>query len=202
MFDWLQHLDMEQMISAIGYVGVLSIIFLETGVFLGFFLPGDSLLFIAGMLAAKGVFDLAILVPALIVVAFLGYALGYWFGDKLGHWLLARKDGLFFKRRYLTEAHKFYEKHGGKALMLGRLVPIARTFVPIVAGMAGMPKGRYTFYNIFGAIFWCGGVTCLGYLLGGLIPNASDYILPVVVLIVLVSILPGIFHFVGKRFSK
>ena len=163
MYEFIQHFDFAHWVETIGYVGILLIIFVESGLFVGFFLPGDSLLFIAGMLAEKGIFDITILVPAMIVTAIAGYMLGFWFGDKLGHWLLKRKDSLFFKKRYLTQAHAFYEKHGGKALVLGRLVPIVRTFAPIVAGMADMPYRRYFFYNVLGALVWCGGVTLLGF---------------------------------------
>lgn len=199
MFDWIHHFDMAHWIATIGYVGLIAIVFLETGVFFGFFLPGDSLLFIAGVLASKGVFNIGILVTTLTITAILGYAVGYWFGNKLGHWLLARNDSIWFRKRYLEQARDFYKKHGGKALILGRLVPIVRTFAPVVAGMAEMPYGRYMFFNICGAIVWAFGVTMLGYLLGGIFPNAGKFILPIAIAIILISVLPGFIHYIRQR---
>lgn len=193
------HFDITKWVQALGYVGILLIIFLETGVFLGFFLPGDSLLFAAGLLASQNIFNVWILIPLMIVTACAGYFLAYWFGEKLGKWLLNRKDSFLFKKKYLIQARKFYDKHGGKALILGRLVPILRTFVPIVAGMAKMRYRSYVLFNIAGAFVWAGGVTLLGYYLGGLIPGASKYILPIAVCIIIISILPAIWHYVRNK---
>ncbi len=200
MLDFLHHIDVVQLTKTTGYIGLTLIILCETGLFLGFFLPGDSLLFAAGLLASQQIFNIFILLPLLIVAAIVGYAIAYWFGDKIGHWLLKREDGLWFKKRYLTEAHAFYEKHGGKALIIGRLVPIVRTFLPIVAGMAEMTHRRYTFFNIIGALVWCGGVTLLGYFLGASIPNVESYILPMVLVIVFISILPAVIHLLKMRY--
>ncbi len=194
------HIDIIQWVSTIGYVGILFIIFAETGLFVGFFLPGDSLLFAAGLLASKNVFNPWFLIPAVIVTAIVGYAVGYWFGRKLGLWLYRREDSLWFKKRYLLQAEQFYNKHGGKALILGRLVPIVRTFVPIVAGMVKMPYRRYLMFNVVGALIWAGGITVLGYYFGNLIPNASRYILLVVLGIIFLSVLPGVWHVVRERF--
>jgi membrane-associated protein len=113
MLDFLHHVDIVQLTRAAGYIGLAVIIFCETGLFLGFFLPGDSLLFAAGLLASQKIFNIFLLTPLLIVSAIIGYAIAYWFGDKIGHWLLKRPDSFWFKRRYLIEAHEFYEKHGG-----------------------------------------------------------------------------------------
>jgi len=180
-------------------LGLLLIVFAETGFFFGFFLPGDSLVFAAGLLASKHIFNIWILVPALIVVAILGYTVGYWFGDKLGYWLMQRKDSLFFKKRYIHQAHEFYIKHGGKALIIGRLIPVVRTFVPIVAGMADMKYRSYLKFNVLGALVWGGGVTLAGYYVGALIPSAGHYILPVVIAIVILSVLPGLVHLYKRR---
>ena len=195
----LQYLDIPQWVAALGYFGLFFIIFIETGLFFGFFLPGDSLVVTAGFLASQGVLNIWILVPLFVITAILGYALAYWFGKALGSWMLQRKDGWLFKRRYLEEARIFYDKHGPLALVVGRLIPIIRTFVPIAAGLAGMPYRRYMFWNIVGAILW-GGVLCLfGYVMGILIPNAKHYILPCVVAIVGLSLIPAIWHIFRKK---
>jgi membrane-associated protein len=202
MLDFLHHIDVIQLTRTAGYVGLALIILCETGFFLGFFLPGDSLLFTAGLLAFQGLFNIFILIPLLIAAAIIGYAVAYWFGDKIGHWLLKRPDSLWFKRRYLIEAHAFYERHGGKALILGRLVPIVRTFLPIIAGMAEMSHRRYLFYNIVGALVWAGGVTLAGYYLGSVIPNIDRYILPVVLAVIVISLLPPCIHLLRIKYCS
>ncbi len=192
------HIDIAYWVSTIGYLGIFLVILFETGVFFGFFLPGDSLLFTAGLLASQKVFNIAFLVPSLVVIAILGYTFAYWFGKKMGHWLLRRKDSIWFKKSYYDQAEKFYGKHGGKALILGRLMPIVRTFVPIVAGVVQMPYRRYVMFNVAGALIWCAGITLMGYYLGNLVPNASRYVFLIVLLIVFASISPAIWH-VCKR---
>jgi membrane-associated protein len=199
MLDLIKHFDIASWVTTIGYVGLLLIVLIETGFFFGFFLPGDSLMFTAGLLASKGIFSIWILTPAIIVMAIIGYTIGYWFGDRLGGWLLKRKESFLFKKRYIETANEFYDKHGGKALVIGRLVPIVRTFVPIVAGMATMPYRRYFTYNVLGSLMWGGGITLLGYSLGAMVPNAGHYVLPAVIVIVILSVLPGVIHFLKQR---
>jgi membrane-associated protein len=199
MFDILTHLDMTESISAIGYLGLVLIVFIETGAFFGFFLPGDSLLFVSGVLAAQGVFDIKILIPLMALTAFLGYCVGYWFGARLGDWLLRRRESFWFRKRYLERARNFYDRHGGKTLLFGRLVPIVRTFIPIVAGMAKMPLRKYLIFNAIGALLWAFALPILGYSLGEVIPDAGKYVLPVVVLVIIISILPGIFEYIRDR---
>ncbi len=194
----LQYFDISQWVATLGYVGLFFIIFVETGLFFGFFLPGDSLVVASGFLASQGVLNIWILVPLFVVTAFLGYALAYWFGKALGGWMLKRKDGVLFKRRYLEEARVFYTKHGPLALVVGRLIPIIRTFVPVAAGLARMPYRRYMFWNLVGAVLW-GGVLCVfGYVLGLVIPNAKHYILPFVVVIIGLSLIPAIWHILRR----
>lgn len=202
MLDFLPHIDVVQLTRTAGYIGLTAIILCETGLFLGFFLPGDSLLFAAGLLASQQIFNLWILTPLLIAAAIAGYAVAYWLGDQLGHWLLKRPDSFWFKRRYLIESHQFYEKHGGKALIIGRLIPVVRTFLPIVAGMAEMSLHRYTLYNILGAVIWCGGVTIAGYYLGTIIPNIDTYLLPIIIAIILISLLPAVIHGLRLRYCS
>ncbi len=194
MLNFLHNIDIMQLTKTAGTIGLVAIIFCETGIFLGCFLPGDSLLFTAGLLAAQGVFHIWLLTPLLIAAAFLGYAIAYWLGEKIGHWLMKRPDRFWFKKAYLTQTHEFYGKHGGKAMILGRFVPIVRTFLPIIAGLADMPIRRYMLYNLIGAVIWAGGVVLLGYYLGSLIPNAEHYILPMVLIIIVLSILPPAIH--------
>jgi membrane-associated protein len=188
------HPDMLQLAQTVGYIGITAIIFAETGLFFGFFFPGDSLLFTAGLLAAQHVFNIFILLPLLLLAAILGYVLAYWIGLKFGIWLSTCKDNLFYKKRYLTEAKEFYEHHGGKALILGRLLPIIRTFVPIVAGMTVLSQRSYTYYNIIGALIWVGGMLMLGFTIGQAFPNAYHYIYPLVFLVIVISLLPTLWH--------
>lgn len=202
MLQQLLHFNLAEWVTTVGYIGILLVIFCETGLFIGCFFPGDSLLFTAGMLATRGVFNLYILIPCVIVAAILGYALGYFFGDKLGHWLMERKDGFFFKKKYIQQAHDFYEKHGAQAMILCRLVPIVRTFCPIVAGMGEMKFKRYMLYNVIGAILWVFALTLLGYFIGNLFPNAKHFLLPIVLIIIAISVLPGLFHFLKERKSR
>jgi membrane-associated protein len=191
--------ELTHWIIAFGYFGVVAIIFAGPGLFIGFVLPGDSVLFTAGLLASQKIFHMSILLPSVILAAFVGYQVGYWFGARMGGWLLKHPDRWYFKRRYINDARTFYEKHGGKALLIARLIPVVRTFVPIVAGMASMKKGPYLIYNFLGSVIWAGGVTTLGYYLGRSIPNAQHYILPIVLGIVVLSLLPGLLHFRKKK---
>jgi membrane-associated protein len=190
----LQHLDINAWVAYIGFTGLLLVIFVETGLFVGFFLPGDSLVIASGFLAASGLFNIWVLVPSLITAAILGYAFSYWFGKILGSWLLRRREGLFFKRRHIAEAAEFYERHGGMALVLGRFIPIVRTFVPIVAGMAKMSYARYMFFNVLGAFLWGGLLCIIGYALGRYLPNGERYFFPIVLFVVAVSLLPLAWH--------
>lgn len=192
-------LDISHWLQIMGYAGIIGIIFAETGLFFGFFLPGDSLLFSAGLLASQQVFRISVLVPAIILSAIVGYQVAYWFGNKLGQWLLRRPDSLWFKRRHLYQAKSFYDQHGGKALIIGRLLPIVRTFVPIVAGMVALSWQRYLCLNVVGALVWAGGVTLSGYYLGRTLPNAERYLLPLVLLILVASIAPVIWRYLRSR---
>ncbi len=192
-------LDMVEIIKAIGYVGLFGIVFAETGLFLGFFFPGDSLLFVAGILAAQGFFSLPLLLVGLFVAAFAGNLVGYWFGGYVGPKIFSREDSLLFKKSHLIKAQKFYDRHGPKMIVLARFVPIVRTFAPIVAGVAKMHYGTFMLYNLVGALLWSVGLTTLAYYLGGLVENIDKYLLPIVLLIIFLSILPGIFEYWRDR---
>jgi len=198
----LQHFDLKAMLIAGGYLLLFLIVFAENGLFLGFFLPGDSLLFTAGFLASpaamqvagKQVFELPVLLPLLLVAGIAGVSGGYWFGQFFGRRLFQRDDSVWFHRKHLDSAHDFYEKHGGKAIILARFLPVVRTFVPIVAGMALMTYPKFLLYNVIGGVGWVLGMTIGGYFLGSLIPDPDRYLLPIIVLIIAISITPTALH--------
>ncbi len=198
----LHGFDLAHWVTTLGYFGVLLIIFLETGLFFGFFLPGDSLLFTAGFLASQKIFNIWYLIPAMMVTAILGYQVGYWFGKRLGGWLMGRKESFWFKHKHIETAKSFYDSHGRKAVVLGRLLPIVRTFVPIVAGMVHMDSRRYLILNILGALLWAGGVTLLGFTLGKTVPQASHYIIPVIFIIIFLSLTPALWRYFYNRVIK
>ncbi len=199
LFDTAQLMET---LKVIGYGGIGAIVFAESGLFFGFFLPGDSLLFAAGILASSGVFSLSALLVIVILAAIVGDSVGYFFGRCVGRKLLKKKNSFFFKRKYLLEAEVFYEKHGPKAIVLGRFIPIVRTFVPIVAGVALMKYGTFLKYNILGGFIWGGGVICLGYLLGTRIPAVEHYLLPIIVIIITVSFLPLLYELLSAQKKK
>ena len=178
---------------------ICGIVFVETGFFVGFFLPGDSLLITAGILAAGDYLPLRWLLLPVMLCAIVGDQIGYWIGRSAGAALYKRKDSLFFRRSHLERAHDFYEKYGGRAVVLARFVPIVRTFCPPVAGAARMPYTRYVLYDIFGGIFWVGTMILAGFTLGRSIPNIGKYIHYVIAVVVLVSILPAVIGILRSR---
>ena len=197
MLDSLLHPEsLSAIITSLGILGLIFIVFAESGLFFGFFLPGDSLLFTAGLLASQGVFSIQLLLLILPIAAILGDSAGYFTGRHFGNWLLKRPDNLIFKRSYILKAEKFYAMHGGKAIVLARFMPAVRTFVPIVAGLANMPYSSFVFFNVFGGILWTTSLLLLGYFLGQKIPNVDHYLLPIIALIVILSVLPGIIHLI------
>ena len=181
---------------------VCIIVFVETGLFVGFFLPGDSLLVTAGIFSAAGDIPLKWLLAPVMLCAIIGDQLGYWIGRGAGATLYRREDSLFFRRSHLQRAHDFYEKYGGRAVILARFVPIVRTFCPPVAGAARMPYPRYLVYDIFGGIFWVGTMILGGYTLGRSIPNISQRIHYVIVVVVFLSLLPAIIGYFHARGSS
>ena len=192
-------MDVVHFIIGFGYAGITAAVFAETGLLVGFFLPGDSLLFTAGFLASQGVFDIRLLIALCAAAAVFGDGVGYAFGARVGPRIFSREDSLFFHRDHLTRAQRFSERYGPKAIVLARFVPFARTFVPILAGVGRMRYPRFLAYNIVGAGLWAIGVPLLGYTLGRTIPNVDRYLLPIILLIVLLSISPGIIHVLRNR---
>ena len=183
---------LKELIREGGAPFVCLVIFIETGLFVGFFLPGDSLLVSAGVFAAGGVLPLRwILLPG-ILCAIVGDQLGYWIGRSAGSKLYTRKESFFFRRKHLEQAHAFYEKHGGKTVILARFAPIIRTFCPPVTGAAKMPYGTYVLYDIFGGTLWVGSMILGGYFLGRHVPNIEHRIHYVIAVVIFVSILPAI----------
>src|SRR6266481_5752631 len=183
---------LRELIRAGGAPLICTIVFIETGFFVGFFLPGDSLLVTAGILSAGGVIPLKWLLIPVMLCAIVGDQIGYWIGRSAGSALYRREDSFLFRRDHLQRAHDFYEKYGGRAVILARFVPIIRTFCPPVAGAARMPYGRYLVFDIFGGIFWVGTMILGSYSLGHLIPNIAQRIHYVIAVVILLSILPVI----------
>ena len=183
-------LEPKALIMALGTLGVIAIIFLETGAFFGFFFPGDSLLFTAGFLASQGHVSFAALLIGTFLAAVIGDTVGYAFGKKVGPALFSKEDSLIFNKKHIVEAQNFYEKHGRKTIILARFMPIVRTFAPIVAGIGGMQYRTFITFNLIGGFIWTWGMLGLGYGLGALIPNPDKYIIPIVLAIVLISAFP------------
>jgi len=188
------HFDLVQIIQTVGYIGLFAIVFAESGLFFGFFLPGDSLLLTAGLLASQGKLEIAALLIILPIAAILGDNVGYWFGKKTGSHIFNRDEPLLFRRKNLLAAQAFYDRHGGKTIILARFMPFIRTFAPIVAGAVEMPFRRFFTFNVIGGLLWGVGVTLAGYFLGQTIPGIDRYFLVVVGAVILVSALPAVIH--------
>ncbi len=205
-WDHLQNLtDAQAIIRKGGFYLLLVVIFAETGLFFGFFLPGDYLLVLAGILCAAGMVDVPIytLVVSLIVAGVLGNYTGYWFGFRTGPVLFKRNESIFFKKRYVTMAEEFYAKYGGMALVLGRFFPIIRTFAPIFAGVVKVDIKKFTLYNFIGSITWVCTLTLTGFFLGRKYPEEIKFYLKYVVLgLILITSIPLIIAYLRKQLSK
>ncbi len=198
--SFLNH-DLRAFIESIGLFGVYLVVFAESGLLVGFFLPGDSLLFTAGLLASPAFefFNIWALVLGCWFAAIFGDSVGYMFGKKAGKALFKRENSLLFHPENLIKAQNFYEKHGGKAIVLARFMPVIRTFAPIVAGIGTMHYGRFLFFNIMGGTLWVWGMAFLGYFLGSIIPDVDKYILPIVLIIIVASVLPPLLHLYKEK---
>jgi membrane-associated protein len=201
LLDWLHKLrDVRGIIAWGGYVGLTAIIFAETGLLIGFFLPGDSLIVTAGLLAATtGVFNIWLLGALLTVASIIGNTVGYAVGQAAGPRLFKREDSLLFNKKHLYRAHEFYERHGGKTVIIARFMPIVRTFVPVVAGMGQMGYRRYTMFNVVGGIGWIWSMLFIGYFLGRYIPGVDQHIESVIILVIALSLLPGLIGWLKAR---
>jgi membrane-associated protein len=190
---------LEEIIIWGGYIGLVGIVFAETGLLVGFFLPGDSLLVTAGLFAAHGELDILLLNVLLIVAAVAGDATGHWIGAKAGRPLYDRPQSRFFRRDHLLKAKEFYEQHGGITIFIARFIPFVRTFVPVVAGIAEMPYRRFATFNIPGDAVWVVSMTLTGYYLGRLIPGIERHIEYVITIVVFISVLPIIVKYLKHR---
>lgn len=196
----IMHLD--TILPTIGYLGIFLIVFAESGLFFGFFLPGDSLLFTAGFLASQSIFGILPLAIGCFIAAVAGDSVGYFFGHKFGKRLFHKKDSFFFHKDNLMRAEKFYEEHGKKTIILARFMPIIRTFAPIVAGIGSMHYRTFVAYNLIGGFVWSVGLTTAGYFLGKSIPDVDKYLLPIIALIIILSIAPSIYHILKEKENR
>lgn len=185
-------------IIGFGYAALFATVFAESGLFFGFFLPGDSLLFTAGLFAARGDLNIAAVCIGCFVAAVLGDQVGYWFGSRSG----AKK---YIKPEHLQKTEAFYAKYGRATLIIARFTPVVRTFAPILAGVAKMPYGQFLTYNFLGGLLWGVGLPLLGFYLGNVIPDIDKYLLPIIIVIIVLSVLPALFHLkteIKEQFRK
>lgn len=208
-------MDVNHLLESAGVLGGLiaigGIIFAESGLLIGFFLPGDTLLFPAGFFAAQGKLPLAGVIISAFIGSVIGNEIGYVIGKKSGPRIFRKKDGIVFRQEYITKSEAFYEKHGGKTIILARFMPIVRTFAPLVAGVGNMDRKKFTLYNIIGGGLWVISTVLLGYWLGSKIPNIDHYILPAVAVAMLFTFGPTIVHlakderlrtFIGSQWQR
>jgi membrane-associated protein len=194
--------NVPQLIEWGGLFGLIAVIFSETGLMLGFFLPGDSLLVTAGIFAAAGKLNMGFMVPSLILAAICGNALGYFIGSRAGKALYSRPNSLLFRREHLMRTQEFYEKHGGKTVVIAQFLPVLRTFAPVVAGAATMTYRRFATYNVVGAITWIVSMTSIGYFLGRVVPNIEKRINVVVAVVIMLSLLPALISWLRVRLQS
>ena len=195
------HFDLPQMIKSLGYFGVWGIIFAESGLLIGFFLPGDSLLFTAGFVASQNLLNIWVLIIGAFIFAVLGDNVGYLTGNRFGRRLFQKEDSWLFRKKYLVETTNFYQKYGKKTIVLARFVPIVRTFAPIVAGVGAMQYRTFMIYNLIGGFVWTFGITLLGFFLGKSIPaeQVDKYLLPIIGAIIVLSLVPSIVHIIQEN---
>lgn len=195
-------LDPTRLIRDFGYIGIFLIVLLESGVIFGFFLPGDSLLFTAGLLASQGYLNIFGLIAVAVAGAIIGNSIGYYTGRKFGATLFNRKKSFIFSPKRVHEAHAFFEKEGPQSLILARFIPAVRTFVPIVAGVADMRYKKFITFNAIGGTLWGLGIPVLGYTLGNTVPNIDHYLLPITGLVIVLSAIPVAYEYYKARKAK
>ncbi|MDQ3123624.1 MAG: VTT domain-containing protein [bacterium] len=194
--------DIEHIIKAGGVLIVSLIVFAESGLLVGFFLPGDTLLFGAGLAASQGEISLTALIIAVVAAAIIGDNVGYSIGRRTGHRIFKKKDGILFRQEYLEKAEAFYEKHGGKTIIIARFVPIVRTFAPVVAGASKMTRRRFFAFNVVGGILWGAGMPLLGYFVGNRIPGLDKYIEIVILGVVVLSLVLAFAHVLKDKSTR
>ena len=193
--------DVEFLVRTGGLLVLVIIVFVETGLLVGFFLPGDSLLVTAGIFAARGDLDLLTLNTSLSLAAIAGDSVGYAIGARTGPKIFTRENSLFFNRKHLISAKEFYDRYGGFTIFIARFMPIIRTFAPVVAGVGAMEYRRFIVYNVFGGIFWVLTTTLAGFFLGRAVPNIQERIHIVIAIVIFLSLLPGIIKFVSVKWQ-
>jgi membrane-associated protein len=194
--------DVEHIIQSGGILLIALIVFTESGLLVGFFLPGDTLLFGAGLAASQGELSLIWLIAAVVIAAIVGDNVGYSIGRRTGHRIFKKKDSLLFKQEYLEKAEKFYDAHGGKTIILARFVPMVRTFAPVVAGAGKMPRRRFMMFNVVGGLLWGVGMPLLGYWVGNRIPGLDKYIELVLLAVVVLSFGLAMFHVLREKKNR
>jgi membrane-associated protein len=192
-------LDPKFIIETLGLIGIVSIVFAESGLFFGFFLPGDSLLFTAGLLASQHILSLYPILIFCTIAAIVGDTVGYIFGKKIGPKIFTKENSVFFNKKHVQKSHEFFTKYGKKSIILARFMPIVRTFTPILAGVGSMDYKTFIRYNVLGGILWVFGITLLGYFFGKIVPNPDTYLLPVIIGIVIISVLPALKEIINKK---
>ncbi len=197
--DLLQGENLTKLIQSVGYIGLFAIVFAESGLLIGFFLPGDSLLFTAGFLAAQGFFNIYWLIAILFTAAVLGDSVGYMFGKKVGPKLFDKEDSLLFHKKHLIHAETFYKQYGPMTIVVARFIPVVRTFAPIVAGIGKMNYRLFVCYNIVGGAIWTFSLTLAGYYLSRVIPNVEENLELIIAVIILLSVMPPIIHILKER---
>lgn len=195
-------IDLEALVKSAGYIGIAAIVFTESGLLIGILLPGDSLLFTAGFLASQGYLDITILVTLSFVAAVFGDNVGYWLGRRFGPSVFTRHDSLLLDPKHIARAEAYYATHGPMTIVLARFVPVIRTIAPVLAGVGSMRWRTFMSYNLLGALIWGAGVPAAGYFLGSTIPGIDRYIVPIVMLILLTSVAPGIHHVIRDPVSR
>lgn len=195
-------LSVDKIIEVGGILLIAAIVFAESGLLIGFFLPGDTLLFGAGLYASQGDLSLPILLVSTVIAAVVGDNVGYSIGRRTGHRIFKKKDSLLFKHEYIDKAEQFYERHGGKTIIMARFVPVIRTFAPVVAGVGKMPRQRFFMFNLVGGILWGVGMPLLGYFVGSKIPHLDEYIELVMIGVVVVSFLLAIAHLLREKDNR
>lgn len=194
--------DLIKLIETVGLVGIVAIVFAETGLLFGFIFPGDSLLFTAGFLASRDFFNPWLVATLCFIAAVLGNFVGYDFGKRIGKRLFNKEESFWFHKDHLTRAENFYKKHGAKTIVLARFMPVVRVFAPIVAGMGRMEYKKFIFYNIFGGAVWTYGLTFAGFFLGNAVPDIDKYLLPIIGFIIFVSFIPTVVEFIRHKKSE
>lgn len=196
------HMDVHQIIVSGGILAIAVIVFAESGMMLGFFLPGDTLLLAAGVFAAQGKLSIGLCIAAIAVAAILGDNTGYTIGRVMGPRLFKKKDGILFRHEYVERTEKFYEKYGAKTMLLAHFIPIVRSFAPFVAGVGKMSRGKFFIYDAIGDIVWAALITLLGYWFGSRIPNIDSYVLPTVLAVMVLSFTPVLWHLFGDPVAR